>query len=839
MSAETLALIMPVYNESAIVGEVLSRWELMLGHLGVDYQIYAYNDGSKDNSLAILKNYAEMPGHRVTVIDQPNAGHGPTVLRGYRECCSQYDWIFQLDSDDEIAPEDFVKLWELRSDHDFVIGKRVGRVQNWSRRLISKVSAYSAKLLYGCPSDDVNCPYRLMRASVFSPLFREVPEDSFAPNVMLSGLAGYYKLRSAEIPVAQSSRRTGEVSIRRFKLVQSALLSFLQLFLLRYRLIRHKQLLRLGILCFLLALIFLLIPNQHQAVEPEMSASDGVTAYELYKKQPWQTVQQLDVDIRLTLKSGQISPGDILLAIPNSGVCIRKRSLAQLEIPESPTGSYHFHLLLYDDLGVIFAAPATTGETEHELREVMYNVNRGHYVKSTLSQYLLINDKCVTVSELKVERVVDPLLPKVIGAALAALGTGLLIAFVLLRYGKPPEPELRQKLFLLVAVIAGGVAAALAMCVYYRLNGALEYPYGTFLYVAQDRFNDLFNTFTVMRFMGDYPYAEQIAGSSYFPFSYLLFKLVPAFNQMYVIFFSYTVFLSFYLVSAFAVCCRRGAAIILGLLAVLLLNYPLWFMLDRGNTDSWVYSFIFLFVWCYRRQWHGAAIFFLICAVNLKLYPAILAVFYLKDRAYGKFMVAALGSLTVFVLSLGFFDWNLSGLLTNLQRYQECYVESFDGVNNGHSLFGLFKIFANQFLGIDRFSDYTRIHTVLAMVVAALVSCYVIWVEKVFWKNLFLLLAMLLLLPHVSLDYRMIVLVIPVLYFLRDETRERHQLLYAVWWGLLLIPVHWIFLYHGELRQLSVFFRPLLLVGLVVFIMYCGMRQWYRDKKGVSTVERS
>lgn len=228
---ERLAIIMPVYNEQDAVGRVLDRWCAALDALGADYTIHPYNDGSRDGSLAVLQERAARHPDRIVVHDKPNGGHGPTILQGYREAAAAgYDWIFQIDSDDEMGPELFGELWSRRENYDFLAGIRDGRKQPLPRKAISAVSRLSVRLLYGRSICDVNVPYRLMRASAFRELFDTVPGDTFAPNVILTGMAARKHLRIFEIRVPQRDRQTGEVSIRKWKLLRAALLSFLQTF---------------------------------------------------------------------------------------------------------------------------------------------------------------------------------------------------------------------------------------------------------------------------------------------------------------------------------------------------------------------------------------------------------------------------------------------------------------------------------------------------------------------------------------------------------------------------------------------------------------------------------
>ncbi len=225
-TSERLCVILPVYNEEAVVGDVLREWDEELERLGIDYVIRSYNDGSKDESLRVMREFADAH-RRVEVRDKTNSGHGPTILAGYREAAQDgFDWIFQIDSDDEMGPEKFGDLWSRRGDYDFLIGRRNGRVQALPRKIVSLVSRLCVRLFYGKSVWDVNSPYRLMRVAAFKDFFDRIPLATFAPNVILSGLAARDRLRSIEIKVPQNAREKGESSLRKGRLVKAAMKSF-------------------------------------------------------------------------------------------------------------------------------------------------------------------------------------------------------------------------------------------------------------------------------------------------------------------------------------------------------------------------------------------------------------------------------------------------------------------------------------------------------------------------------------------------------------------------------------------------------------------------------------
>ena len=221
---ERLSIIMPVYNEEEIIETVVKDWHDTLTSLNIDFEIRCYNDGSRDQTADILGGLTgTFP--RLVVINKVNTGHGPSILQGYLDA-SGSDWVFQVDSDNEIRADQFSAFWDLREDYDFLLGKRSHSDFPLSRQVISYFAWLVVRLGFSATIKDVNSPYRLFRSSVVSPLIKLIPRDTFAPNVLLTGLVCAKKLRVKEMQIVNSFRQTGTVSIKHWKLFKVAVRSF-------------------------------------------------------------------------------------------------------------------------------------------------------------------------------------------------------------------------------------------------------------------------------------------------------------------------------------------------------------------------------------------------------------------------------------------------------------------------------------------------------------------------------------------------------------------------------------------------------------------------------------
>ncbi len=94
-----LSIIIPVYNAEKFIHDCLNSL-LNQDISAEEYEIICVNDGSTDNSLAILQDYAKS-NPNVVVIDKPNGGVSQTRNKGLAASRGEYVWF--IDSDDWIA----------------------------------------------------------------------------------------------------------------------------------------------------------------------------------------------------------------------------------------------------------------------------------------------------------------------------------------------------------------------------------------------------------------------------------------------------------------------------------------------------------------------------------------------------------------------------------------------------------------------------------------------------------------------------------------------------------------------------------------------------------------
>lgn len=223
--APELAVVMPVYNEAANIASVLREWFVCFDKIVPRFVLFTVNDGSKDETAAILASLSRELGPRLRVVNKKNSGHGSSCREGYELALAEdAAWVFQIDSDGQCDPSFFEASYESRAFYDCVFGYRRTRDDGFGRLIISHCYRALLWLLTGMYMKDPNVPYRLMRAPALRTALRSIPGDFDLQNIALTvALKREQRLRWKHFPIHFRARRGGENSINYRKIVKMGL----------------------------------------------------------------------------------------------------------------------------------------------------------------------------------------------------------------------------------------------------------------------------------------------------------------------------------------------------------------------------------------------------------------------------------------------------------------------------------------------------------------------------------------------------------------------------------------------------------------------------------------
>lgn len=114
-----VTIIVPVYNSEKYIGRCL---ESILNQTYSDFELLVVNDGSKDNSLKIIKEYENKYPNRIIAINQENKGVSITRNESIKRANGEY--IMFVDNDD-FLDKDYIEVFvnEIeKGNYDVVLG---------------------------------------------------------------------------------------------------------------------------------------------------------------------------------------------------------------------------------------------------------------------------------------------------------------------------------------------------------------------------------------------------------------------------------------------------------------------------------------------------------------------------------------------------------------------------------------------------------------------------------------------------------------------------------------------------------------------------------------------
>ncbi|RMD58073.1 glycosyltransferase, partial [Candidatus Parcubacteria bacterium] len=122
-----LSVVVPVYNEEENLPLLYAALQEHLSTLGIPWEVVLVDDGSVDNSLAVLESLARQDPAHVRVIElRRNFGQTAAIAAGIDH--AQGEVIVLMDADLQNDPADIPALLEkLEENYDVVSGWRKNR----------------------------------------------------------------------------------------------------------------------------------------------------------------------------------------------------------------------------------------------------------------------------------------------------------------------------------------------------------------------------------------------------------------------------------------------------------------------------------------------------------------------------------------------------------------------------------------------------------------------------------------------------------------------------------------------------------------------------------------
>lgn len=402
-----------------------------------------------------------------------------------------------------------------------------------------------------------------------------------------------------------------------------------------------------------------------------------------------------------------------------------------------------------------------------------------------------------------------------------------------------------HKLQLALRIMLVGLVASLAFHFYQGAVLARDYPYNTFLFRPEIRFTDFYD---VLRSTQNWdPYSTW---SLYFPFTYVVFRpleLIPWVVPLVFFFAGSLIGLWKWVVSLLRRALPAESKTPVAALLLIGMAYPILLCLDRGNIELGLFALVAGFLTFARKRRYWTSLAFMVPAMCIKLYPAVLLALYLRRGKLKYAAVAGAACAIITMLSLTAFqhEWrdDLARWQQQLALFRGRYLIGNGSMGGSANLWNPVKLALFSTVDLDATGAERQaiirdlkltleralpVYSLCMALLAIAVTWHVSVVEKEFWRKVALLLLFMVLAPPGGADYKMVYLVGVLTGMIVLSTRRRSDLAIVALLALVLIPKKYVFFpgigtdSGAEDVALSVLINPALMLAAAALLCRDG-----------------
>jgi len=210
-----LSVVIPVYNEEAVLEALFARLYPALDALGLNYEIVFINDGSRDRSPAILaEQFNARPEVTRVILFNGNFGQHRAILAGFEY--SRGNRIVTLDADLQNPPEDIgLLLAAMDQGFDYVGSIRRKRNDSLWRHMASRMMNRLRERITHIKMTDQGCMMRAYSRRIIDTINQCNELHTFIP-----ALAYQFAQHPTEVVVGHEERFAGESKYSLYGLIR-------------------------------------------------------------------------------------------------------------------------------------------------------------------------------------------------------------------------------------------------------------------------------------------------------------------------------------------------------------------------------------------------------------------------------------------------------------------------------------------------------------------------------------------------------------------------------------------------------------------------------------------
>ena len=200
-----ISVVVPLYNEEESLPELVAWIDRVAQNNKLSYEIIMVDDGSSDNSWAVVEllkeQYPAIKGIRFA----RNYGKSAALYCGFEE--AEGEVVFTMDADLQDSPDEIPEMRRmiLEDGYDLVSGWKKKRYDPAGKRFPSKFFNFTARIVSGIKLHDFNCGLKAYRRRVIKSI--EVYGEMHRYIPILAKHAGYKRI--GEKVVQHQERKYG------------------------------------------------------------------------------------------------------------------------------------------------------------------------------------------------------------------------------------------------------------------------------------------------------------------------------------------------------------------------------------------------------------------------------------------------------------------------------------------------------------------------------------------------------------------------------------------------------------------------------------------------------
>ena len=209
-----IVVIIPTYNESTNISTLLDK-------LSMAYEVFdilIVDDNSPDGTSKIVEeNYVRNLKTIHLIKRDQKLGLGSAYRDGFKWALKKkYQHFVEMDGDFSHTFDDLMHMLTFKDKYDLIIGSRYiegGKTEGWSksRKLLSVVANFAAKLLLGIKVNDMTSGFRIYSRDCLEDInYYDTKSNGYAFQIEMTLLACMNKKSIKEVPITFYERDLGE-----------------------------------------------------------------------------------------------------------------------------------------------------------------------------------------------------------------------------------------------------------------------------------------------------------------------------------------------------------------------------------------------------------------------------------------------------------------------------------------------------------------------------------------------------------------------------------------------------------------------------------------------------